>query len=284
MKPMESHLVEFADDDELRQGDIIFKAGINGQESQWGFILNADCDIAQGKTKRSYTIVDIMSSEIYLEKVWAPAQLNKLIDRYSELPLEKISSVMRASSITERITPEILKGWILDVGPERFECQVNKTGSTFDQKTKSYLKALYTALKNDNSRNNMERLRLARQCIDASSQNFRRQIADAFGGEHGFPDFFFLPEVPRGSAFGSVVILRSIRALTASDLVLTETDARIAGRQEVFHRVGRLADGLRFAISQKLTFLFSRIGMPKKFEDSCKAAIELLAEQEGGDW
>lgn len=65
----------------------------------------------------------------------------------------------------------------------------------------------------------------------------------------------------------------------APDLYLTEQDARIHDRPDTFHRLGRLNDGTRFSITQKLAFLFSRIGMPKSFESACEAAAELTVEE-----
>ena len=47
-----------------------------------------------------------------------------------------------------------------------------------------------------------------------------------------------------------------------------------------FNRLlGRLNDGVRFSITQKLAFLFSRIGMPEAFEAACETATELAAEE-----
>ncbi|MNN99507.1 hypothetical protein D3C81_2191680 [compost metagenome] len=62
-------------------------------------------------------------------------------------------------------------------------------------------------------------------------------------------------------------------------MYLTEQDARINDRPDAFHRLGRLNDGIRYSITQKLAFLFSRIGMPKTFESACEAAAELAFEE-----
>lgn len=74
-------------------------------------------------------------------------------------------------------------------------------------------------------------------------------------------------------------MLRSMWSIMASDLYLSEQDARIHDRPDAFHRLGRLNDGIRFSITQKLAFLFSRIGMPKTFESACETATELAVEE-----
>jgi hypothetical protein len=74
-------------------------------------------------------------------------------------------------------------------------------------------------------------------------------------------------------------MLRSMWTIMAPDLYLTEQDARIHDRPDAFHRLGRLNDGIRFSITQKLAFLFSRIGMPKTFESACETAAELMVEE-----
>jgi hypothetical protein len=88
-----------------------------------------------------------------------------------------------------------------------------------------------------------------------------------------------LPELPRQSGLGFVVMLRSMWSIMSPDLYPTEQDARINDRPDAFHRVGRLNDGIRFSITQKMAFLFSRIGMPKTFESACETAAELTAEE-----
>lgn len=65
----------------------------------------------------------------------------------------------------------------------------------------------------------------------------------------------------------------------ASDLYFTEQDARIYDRPDAFHRLGRLDDSIRFSITQKMAFLYSRIGMPTTFESACETALELTLEE-----
>lgn len=124
----------------------------------------------------------------------------------------------------------------------------------------------------------MGRFRTARELLGDDAERIRRAVREAFEGDRGFPDYFLLPELPGAAGYGFVVMLRAIRSLHADDLFTSEVDARIAGRPDAFHRIGRMTDAVRFAITQKLTFLFSRIGLPADYEDACQSAVELLTE------
>ena len=67
--------------------------------------------------------------------------------------------------------------------------------------------------------------------------------------------------------------------IMSSDLFLTELEARIHDRPQAFHRLGRLHDGVRFAIAQRLAFLFSRIGLPPEYEAACEASTDILVDE-----
>jgi hypothetical protein len=124
----------------------------------------------------------------------------------------------------------------------------------------------------------LSRLRAAWDLFGTEERIRQEAVRNAFKEGGGFQDYFILPELPRTSGLGFVVMLRSMSTVMAADLFPTEQDARIHDFPAAFHRLGRLNDGVRFAITQKLAFLFSRIGMPTSFESACVAATELMVE------
>jgi len=97
----------------------------------------------------------------------------------------------------------------------------------------------------------------------------------------GFPDFFFLPELPGQDSKGFIVLLRDVSSISMDHIVRSERHAKLANKLDAPHRVGRLSDRLRFAISQKLAFLFSRIGLDTTFESACEETAEILAAEIG---
>jgi hypothetical protein len=272
------YLLSAADDEEVRQGDLIRRLSSSRVEGEWGFVLTADCDIAQGKAGDFYTFLEIVPAEVYLNEVWAPAQLKRFVAKQAEVAADQLSGVMKRSSLELGINSEVLLAWLMEQTPTQIEGAVNRTGKPLDAKLVNTLTALHVALAQDDEVTNMDRLRSVRRFMGEDAERTHRAVREALEGERGFPDFFLLPELPGVSGYGFVVMLRAIRSLHASDLFTSELEGRIAGRPEAFYRVARTKDGVRFAITQKLTFLFSRIGLPGDYEDACSAAVALLVD------
>ena len=275
---LDDYLVSVADDQEVRQGDLIHRFAESRPEGEWGFVLTADCDIAQGKTGDRYTFIEVVPAGTYLEEVWAPTQLKRFVGKQAKAAAEQLNGVMKRSGLELGITVEVLLTWLAERTPAEIEKALNKTGKPLDRKLVAWLTALRVASSGGEEATAMQRFRAVRALMGDDAERIRRAVREAFEGAHGFPDFFLLPELPSAPGYGFVVMLRAIRSLNADDLFATAVDARIAGRPDAFHRVGRMSDGVRFAVTQKLTFLFSRIGLASYYEEACQSAVELLSE------
>jgi hypothetical protein len=239
-------------------------------------VLTADCDIAQGKAGDHFTYLEVVQAETYLERVWAPAQLRRLIDKQSKHCAEQLSGVMKRSGLDLSLTPQQLIAWVSDSSPENIVARINLTGKPLEPRCRTALSGLHIVMNAPSDASYMRRLMDFRSTIGDSSEKIKKSIAEAFQGEKGFPDFFLLPELPGQAGYGFAVMLRSIRSVESRYLYHTALDARIDGAPEAFWRAGRLDDGVRFAITQKLAFLFSRIGMPEHYENECHTAVELM--------
>jgi hypothetical protein len=185
---------------------------------------------------------------------------------------------MKRSELDFRINADCLVTWLQERTPAEVIGIVNRTGKPLDAKLTASLEALRVALDPTLALDPLKRFCQARGRLGDDVAKVRLSVRDAFDGDRGFPDFFLLPELPKSSGYGFIAMLRAFQSIQAGDLFKTETDARIAGRPDAFHRIGRLNDRIRFAITQKLAFLFSRIGLPSYYEEACKSAVELLAE------
>lgn len=276
---MSDYFVDVADDDEVRQGDLIRRFNGTCPDGEWGFVLTADCDIAQGKTGDRFTYIEILPAAAYLEDVWAPAQLKRWVLRQSKAAAEQLGGVMRRSGLNLPLTGEVLVQWLTERTHNEVAASVNKTGKPLDKKLSTSMEALRAALDRTVPQRELDRFLRIREILGDSLEQRRRSVREAFDGERGFPDYFLLPELPGVVGYGFAVMLRSFRSVLACDLFTTSVDAQIAGRSDAFHRVGRLNDRVRFAITQKQAFLFSRIGLPRPYEEACESAVELLAEQ-----
>lgn len=277
---MTDHFLFVADDEDIRQGDVIRRidADHEGQHS-WGFIITADCDIAQKKAGDRFTWLEIVSSDQFLDRYWAPEQLRRFLDKQSKPACDALNGLIKKQGLPlASINPAMLHSWLAETNPEDVIASIRPVKSS-DAKTLAQLSALRKALGQDGAGEGLACLREVWTLSGRDESKQRAAVREAFDGDRGFPDFVHIPELPATPGYGFVVMLRAISTLHAKDLYRSEADARIDGKPQAFHRIGRFSDGLRFSIAQKLAFLFSRIGMSIQFETACGAATELLVEK-----
>lgn len=278
---MTGFFTQIEDTEEVRQGDIIRKLNAKtGETEKLGIVITADCDIAQKKAGERYTWLEIMPMAAYIDGPWAQEQLRKLSEKRSKSICEYLNSQIR--KVHPGLTPlthDSLAQWLSIKTAE--EILTTTTGRAPDEDAKSLreLQGFALTVSADETQSAFSRLKAAWALFGTDERNLQDGVRNAFKDGGGFQDYFVLPELPRQNGFGFVVMLRSMWTIMAPDLYLTEQDARIHDSPDAFHRVGRLNDGTRFSIAQKLAFLFSRIGMPKTFESACETATELTVEE-----
>lgn len=272
---------QIEDTEEVRQGDVIRKVNpTNGETETLGIVITADCDIAQRKAGNRYTWLEIVPMTAYVEGPWAQEQLRKLSEKRSKGMLEYLNGQIRKRDLgLTALTHENLVLWLRSKSAEEILESVTVKSPAADDKQLRNLQAFALTVSSDETQTAFSRLKGAWNLYGTDEKNQQDYVRDAFKDSGGFQDYFVLPELPRQSGLGFVVMLRSMWSIMASDLYLTEQDARIHDHPDAFHRVGRLNDGIRFSITQKLAFLFSRIGMPTTFESACETATELTVEE-----
>ena len=271
---------EIDNSEDIRQGDIICKVNVNTNNiEKLGVIITADCDIAQKKTSNSYNWLEIVTISEYLRGPWSKQQLRKLSEKRSQAICDSLNSIIsKQYDNLNPLTHETLIKWIRKSSAEDIFNNLVKAKSKNNDNLLKKLKGLEFTV-DENSDNSFNLLRSAWNHFDVSEKKQLEIIQDAFKESGGFQDYFILPNLPKQEAIGFVVMLRSMWTSMASDVYLTELDARIDGHPEAYHRLGRLNDSIRFSITQKLAFLFSRIGMPVTFESACKSAVKFNAEE-----
>jgi hypothetical protein len=273
------HYVFVADDDEIRQGDIIMRR--TGKDTHsLGVIVTADCDIAQNKAGDRLTWLEIVSSQRYLNEIWAVEQLRRLARRQSKICCERINSILAKSETPLGYLSEAsLVDWLRDEEPRAIVEKLRRSsGAAIDNQFVNTLSATRTALGLRGSSSSLDQLREAWTFLGRSSKSQQATIREAFDVDRGFPDYLLVPELPNVDGVGYTILLRAISSLNSNELFKNEADARSAGSEHSFFRIGRFNDTTRHAIAQKLAFLFSRIGLPSSFEDECATATDLLIE------
>ncbi|MFB4391233.1 MULTISPECIES: hypothetical protein [unclassified Pseudomonas] len=277
---MQGFFTQIEDTEEVRQGDIIRQLNPkNGLTERLGIVITADCDIAQKKNGERYTWLEIVPMAAYVEGPWAQEQLRKLSEKRSKGVLEYLNGQIRKRdpSLTA-LTHEALVLWLRSKSAEEILASTTGKSPGAGDKQLRDLQAFALTVNSDETQSAFSRLKGAWTLYGTDEKSQQDNVRNAFKDSGGFQDYFVLPELPRETGLGFVVMLRSMWSLMANELYLTEQDARINDRPDAFHRLGRLNDGIRFSITQKLAFLFSRIGMPTTFESACETAAELTVE------
>ena len=277
---MTAFCTQIEDTEEVRQGDIIRKLNPKTGEATLGIVITADCDIAQRKASERYTWLEIVPMAAYIEGPWAEEQMRKLSEKRSKAICEYLNGQIRKQQQgLAPLTHESLVKWLRSKTAEEILARVTGKVPTAEDKPLRDLQGFALTVSADKTESAFRRLKAAWALFGIEEKNQQDSVRSAFKDGGGFQDYFVLPELPRQTGIGFVVMLRSMWTIMAPDLYLTEQDARIHDRPDAFHRLGRLNDGIRFSITQKLAFLFSRIGMPKTFESACETAAELMVEE-----
>ena len=160
---MSYHCVPVDDDEDIRQGDIIRRLPASAAESPvWGFILTADCDIANRKASESFTWLKIVPAGNYLEESWAVEQLRRLIEKQSKVAAEGISGLItRAGLELSRLTTASLCDWLKNQSAEDILRAANATGGPTNAKLLGIAQALRVALGHEGPPSQLERLQTA---------------------------------------------------------------------------------------------------------------------------
>lgn len=278
---MTSFFTHIEDTEEVRQGDIIRKLNPKtGEAEKLGIVITADCDIAQGKAGERYNWLEIVPMAAYIEGPWAQEQLRKLSEKRSKAICEYLSGQIRKLQPgLAALTHESLVQWLHSTTAEEILASTTGQAPAADGKPLRDLQGFALTVCADANQSAFNRLKTAWTLFGIEEKRQQENVRNALTDGGGFQDYFVLPELPRQAGIGFVVMLRSVWTIMASDLYLTGQDARIHDCPHAFHRLGRLSDGIRFSITQKLAFLFSRIGMPETFESACETAAEIAVEE-----
>lgn len=278
---MTGFFTQIEETEEIRQGDIIRKLNSKtGEVEKLGVVITADCDIAQRKASERYTWLEILPMAAYVEGPWASEQLRKLSEKRSRAVCEYLNAQIRKQNPDlVALTHDSLVHWLQNKTAEEILTSVVGQAPVPDNKQLRELKGLELTVCVDEKQSALSRLKEAWILFNINESRQQEFVRNAFKDSGGFQDYFVLPELPQQAEIGFVVMLRSMGTILANELYFSEQNARIDDRPDAFHRLGRLNDSIRFSITQKLAFLFSRIGMPTTFESACETATELMVEE-----
>ena len=276
---------EVAEDEDIRQGDILrVDSDINSKESdaEWLVVLTADCDIAQNKHQDIITTVRATSAYRYLSQTYAPSALESERKRIANEVLDEIHNMdrKRDPDVT-RMRAETVCQWIKETEAKSIARSFKLRGNSWD-KFVNNLEQLALVMdqhvEGGKERgiyiDRFMRLRLLqKRKQDAVTGEFRQMLMNGLG-----IDRFFVPTLPRVQDIGFVINFRDLESVASNRIFRSEYLWKVSDQDQTgYVRIGRFSDQLRYAIAQRALYVFSRIGLDRKFEVDVEQAVALLA-------
>lgn len=257
------------------QGDIIHRPSDETGKPRWGFIITADCDIAQDKAGARLSYLDIVTVHDYLEHVWAAEELRKLRTNFLNNAVALVNKAVQSiDDKLDDVSPDDLLTWLRDNSGE----EIMESLEIPRKKIKQYVEALEAVELTFGLRGApttaLQKLRRIWAISGAAGKKMRERLEQALDYNRA-TDFHLIPEIPGSKPLGYVVLLREVFSIAHRDVHSSALDLQINGETDAYHVVGTSTDNLRYAISQKMAFLFSRIGMTEDFESKCNIVTEL---------
>lgn len=264
----------------VSQGDIIHRPSLGeSDQPRWGFIVTADCDIVQDKAGARLSYLDIVTVHDYLEHVWAAEALRKLRARALKDAAAVVTKAARSlDDQFDPISPDDLLLWLGDATGE----EIVEALQLPVKKQKQHREALEVVELIFDLRGvhmtALQRLRRIWAIQGTGEKEARARLEQALDYNKA-TDFHLIPEIPKSEPLGYVVLLRELSSIHHDDLHASALDLQINGSEEGFYIAGPSTDNLRYAISQKMAFLFSRIGMTEDYESQCEIVTRLAIDE-----
>ncbi|MFN7009936.1 MAG: hypothetical protein ACK4PN_07880 [Allorhizobium sp.] len=257
------------------QGDII-KIEWRGNEDgpQYGVVINADCDLAWGRTDGVIAFVPLYSFYDYLALFWASGHVQNVVST-------ETAAVLQLAGDSDS---EALHEWIRLSGANEVSCSIKKYKSLKKKEAEKLERSLrHLAICLDHSQTYIARFRSICAVASDPSAYARTQIANAkkaLGDGH-----FFISDLVDDPSVGFVVRLRRIYTLPEQDCFISISDqmARSEGDRVTAARVARLTERYRFKILQLFAQQYSRIGLNDDVTALSDLAVEDLVEKITGE-
>lgn len=264
----------------ISQGDIIHQPAIaNGRPQSWGFILTADCDIAKDKAGAKLSYLKIITANEFLEHVWAGETLRKMREKLVHEATALVTKAARALSSTyEEVSSKELLSWLAERGRSDIVTSLALPENMLDQYSKALERVELAYDICADGRTALQRLRSIWTTQNVADNSVRARLTQALDYNKA-TDFHLVPSLPGSGLLGFVVLLREVSSIPHANVYSSALEHQIAGNHDGFYIAGSTTDNLRYAISQKMAVLFSRIGMSDEYETQCETITELAVEE-----
>jgi len=262
----------------LEQGDILVSRDPQtGKIIEILLVITADCDISHGKFGSHLACLRIIPLQDYIRTILLDKKLRRLLETESD----KVCSVLNKWN-TARIpdavpfSKDAVLDWIRNSEPEAISSDLQVPASDspkLSQSLRTFRAALQAsdALPDSDKLGRLIAFRTAQsgKTPDECLQFYLKQVQ----GDPLPEDIFLLPELPQLTTGSAVILLRQLVGLPLPSICFRAMDADSAS---MFLRIGRLEPTFKYAVSQALAIMYSRIGMPEEYEARRDAVIASL--------
>ncbi|MCL6251852.1 hypothetical protein M3P36_12470 [Altererythrobacter sp. KTW20L] len=274
--------IDFASDSDIRQGDVLRSFSDAGRDTDYGIVITADCDIAQKKSNNRITIVRAVPADHFVSHYWSVWELEKIAERQIRSLIPFVNGAIRRTELAlDQLTAVGLRSWVISRSPEEIfrilDIRVDKYNKEY-----SSLVALsqWLSFANDvEKKDGFKCLKSVSQSLGRPESELRERVREALLTSGGFQDYLIVPNLPQSSHDGMAVLMGELVTVPVAEVHGSAYAARVCDADSGYVRFGRLADRVRFAIAQRISFVFSRIGMEENYEDDCRILADLVSSE-----
>jgi hypothetical protein len=269
-----SETIRTSDEKELRQGDILLLDGFGSAPASpsYGIIINADCDLANGKTDGVIAILPVYTFERYLEAFWIPNHLRGELQKVVQATL-KLCKIPESES-------DALILWLKETNHLEASAALIETHGLVVAKHAELheLCRLVAMLLSQPGFHGFEGYCRTQKDPKAYARKHLDAAKKAMGEGH-----FFLSEIAGQPGIGFVVRMRRIISLAEANCFKSLPDLRSNTSQDIKAgaRVARLSPTYQYRVAQLFAYQYSRIGLPDEVTALSTLAIEELVARIG---
>jgi hypothetical protein len=268
-------------DEPIRQGDLFAWGDWQDRPygDRFGVVLTADCDIANSKIGNFLTYLRVITLHDYVLNVWTRDKIDRLHRRYCSQFCDLVNAMhLRLNVSAIKIPVEATTTWALAANDTELTDVLNLHNPK-DAKHILAAAALVRLSHPDCTKpRNLRPIEILQQIrfgetgkpTDEVLVSIRKDAIGELG--QGRYDVFLLPNVSSLNATAFVVLLRESVSIVSGQIATSFHKAK--GLPDLAWRVGRLRPVLRYALTQQYAVLFSRIGIPREYEDAIDGAVE----------
>lgn len=251
----------------IRQGDILALSGGDGhpKSPQFGVVINADCDLAWGRTDGVIAVLPIYTFRAYLEAFWLPQYLSHEANSNAQ-------RVLSVCGLQEKELEDFLQ-WIREAEHIQVAASLIDRHEVSPKKHKEIhelCRRISVILSGQNMSVFQQLCMLERDPLNYAKKQIeaaKRSIGDGH---------FFISDVAGQPGIGFVIRMRRILSLpeVACFKSHSEMIACTDGKSLSGGRVARLSPTYQYRVAQLFAHQYSRIGLSDELTSLSSLAID----------